>query len=144
MNDLKYTDLTTLTQVGRGRGTSSAPSVVVQPPAQTSPARAQDVPDTPKSQQPKASQDPAAAREQAQIQEEREALKEAVSNLNEYVQSVQRDLKFQLDDASGKTVITVVDRQTEEVIRQIPDEVALRLARNLQDDQPVNLINTKV
>ena len=84
------------------------------------------------------------AREKAQIEDERQALKEAVSHLNEYVQTVQRDLKFELDDASGKTVVTVVDRQTQEVIRQIPDEVALRLARNLQDEQPVNLISTSV
>lgn len=70
-------------------------------------------------------------------------LKEAVTRLNDYVQSVQRDLQFDLDDSSGKTVITVLDRQTQEVVRQIPDEVALKLARNLQTEEPVSLFNAK-
>ncbi|WP_369602162.1 flagellar protein FlaG [Hahella sp. SMD15-11] len=144
MNDLKYTDLGNMTLAGRGRLSAPAPSAVAQPPDQTSPARAQDVPaPSAKPDSPDASQS-AVAREKAQIEDERQALKEAVSHLNEYVQTVQRDLKFELDDASGKTVVTVVDRQTQEVIRQIPDEVALRLARNLQDEQPVNLISTSV
>lgn len=72
------------------------------------------------------------------------SVEEAVANLNEYVQTIQRDLQFRLDDTSGKTVITVYDRQTEEVVRQIPDDVALRLARNLQQEEPINLFNTKV
>ena len=71
-------------------------------------------------------------------------VEEAVANLNEYVQSVQRDLQFRLDDNSGKTVITVYDRTTEEVVRQIPDDVALRLARDLQQDEPISLFNAKV
>ncbi|WP_197472057.1 flagellar protein FlaG, partial [Oleiphilus sp. HI0067] len=32
-----------------------------------------------------------------------EQVEQAVANLNEYVQSVQRDLQFRLDDTSGKT-----------------------------------------
>ncbi|WP_197475127.1 flagellar protein FlaG, partial [Oleiphilus sp. HI0079] len=55
-----------------------------------------------------------------------------------------RDLKFQLDDQSGKTIITVYDGSTEEVVRQIPDDVVLRLARDLQQDQPISLFNAKV
>ncbi len=70
-------------------------------------------------------------------------LKVAVAQLNDYIQNVQRDLKFQTDDASGKTVVTVVDRQTEEVVRQIPDDVALSLAQKLQQDEPLSLFNIK-
>lgn len=73
-----------------------------------------------------------------------ERLEDAVASLNEYVQSVQRDLTFRLDDTSGKTVITVYDRNTEEVVRQMPDDVALRLARDLQQDEPISLFNAKV
>jgi flagellar protein FlaG len=73
-----------------------------------------------------------------------ESVEQAVASLNEYVQSVQRDLKFQLDDQSGKTIITVYDGSTEEVVRQIPDDVVLRLARDLQQDQPISLFNAKV
>ncbi len=73
-----------------------------------------------------------------------DTVQDAVTKLNDYVQTVQRDLRFQLDDDSGKTIITVVDSQTSEVVRQIPDDVALRLARDLQQDEPLSLFNAKV
>ena len=77
------------------------------------------------------------------VQEGQENVTEAVTRLNDYVQSVQRDLQFQLDDTSGKTIVTVIDTQTSEVVRQIPDEVALKLAQDLQQDEPLSLFNAK-
>jgi flagellar protein FlaG len=59
-------------------------------------------------------------------------LTRAVSDINEYVQNVQRDLRFSIDEDSGHTVITVLDSETEEVIRQIPAEEVLAIARNLE------------
>lgn len=56
----------------------------------------------------------------------------AVAKLNDYVQSYQRDLKFTLDRDLGRPIVHVVDRSTQEVIRQIPNDVTLRLARNLK------------
>ncbi len=79
-----------------------------------------------------------------QQHQQREQLESAVAQLNDYVQSIQRDLRFQLDGDTGQTVVTVVDRNSEEVVRQIPDDVALRLARNLSQDEPVQLFNAKV
>lgn len=61
------------------------------------------------------------------------AVDKAVSVLNDYVQSQQRDLRFSTDSASGRPVVRVLDSNTEEVIRQIPSDVALRLARNVKD-----------
>ena len=75
---------------------------------------------------------------------QREQLDEAVSRLNDYVQNVQRDLQFEVNNDLGQTVVRVVDQQTQEVVRQIPDEVALRLAENLQQDEPLTLFNIKV
>ena len=63
--------------------------------------------------------------------------------LNEYVQSVQRDLQFNLDDSSGKTVIQVLERAPRRSFCQIPDEVAIKLAHNLQSDEPLSLFNAK-
>ncbi|SOB74681.1 flagellar protein FlaG [Marinobacter sp. LV10R510-11A] len=74
----------------------------------------------------------------------REELDEAVSQLNDYVQNVQRDLQFEMDNDLGQTIVRVVDQQTQEVIRQIPDELALRLAEKLQQDEPLTLFNIKV
>ncbi len=75
--------------------------------------------------------------------QQKEQVQQAVSKLNDYIQSVQRDLQFSLDDASGKVIVKVVDRNTNEVVRQIPDEVALDLARKLQKDEPISLLSTK-
>jgi flagellar protein FlaG len=68
------------------------------------------------------------------IQDHREKVENAVRQLNEYVQSIQRGIRFDFDEDVSRTVITVMDRSTNEVIRQIPDEVALELARNLAAD----------
>ncbi|WP_150909669.1 flagellar protein FlaG [Marinobacter halotolerans] len=75
---------------------------------------------------------------------QREQLDEAVSQLNDFVQSVQRDLQFEVNDDLGGTVVRVVDQSTKELIRQIPDEVAVRLAENLQQNEPLTLFNIKV
>ena len=55
-----------------------------------------------------------------------------MSQLKDLVQSVQRDLQFSIDDFSGKTVITVLDSRTAEIIRQIPSDEVLALARNIE------------
>jgi flagellar protein FlaG len=81
---------------------------------------------------------------QARNEAQREELDDAVSQLNDFVQNVQRDLQFEVDNELGHTIVKVVDQKTREVIRQIPDEVALRLAENLQQDEPLTLFNIKV
>ena len=85
-----------------------------------------------------------AERLQARNEDQREDLGEAVTQLNDFVQNVQRDLQFEVDNEAGQTIVKVVDQQTQEVIRQIPDEVAMRLAENLQQDEPLTLLNIKV
>ena len=66
-------------------------------------------------------------------QVERGRLDQAVSRLQEYVQSIDREFDFSVDEDSGRTVVKVVDGQTQEVIRQIPPETALRLAEHFQE-----------
>lgn len=68
----------------------------------------------------------------------------AVSHLNDFVQTVQRELQFEVDSEKGQTIVKVVDQSSQKVIRQIPDEVALRLAENLQQDEPLTLFDIKV
>ena len=56
----------------------------------------------------------------------------AVSYLNDYIQNFRRDLKFSVDEDSGRVVVKVIDSETNEVIRQIPSEEALTLSRRLE------------
>jgi flagellar protein FlaG len=73
-------------------------------------------------------------------------LKQAVSKLNDYVQNVQRNLQFSIDKESGATVVKVIDSKSEKVIRQIPTEETLRLARSLvekSDDVAINIFSSR-
>jgi len=56
----------------------------------------------------------------------------AVSKLNDHVQNISRDIEFTIDKELNRTIITVYDSETDEVIRQIPSEEALSLARHLE------------
>jgi len=85
-----------------------------------------------------------AERLDARNEAQREQLDQAVSQLNDFVQTVQRDLQFEVDNDLGQTIVRVVDQSTQEVIRQIPNELALKLAENLQQDEPLTLFNIKV
>jgi flagellar protein FlaG len=60
-------------------------------------------------------------------------LEAAVSKVADYVQNVQRNLSFSVDKESGHTVVKVIDSKSDEVIRQIPSEELLALARRLTD-----------
>ena len=55
-------------------------------------------------------------------------LQAAVEDIAKNVQNVQRSLQFNVDQDSGRTVITVIDKTTHEVIRQIPPEEILAIA----------------
>ena len=63
----------------------------------------------------------------------------AVSQISEFVQNLQRDLQFSVDENSGRIVIKVIDSNTQEVIREIPPEHALRVARNLEEAESLML-----
>ncbi|MFT7387468.1 MAG: flagellar protein FlaG [Candidatus Endobugula sp.] len=82
--------------------------------------------------------------EQANIEQaniEQTNIEQAVTDINEYVQSVLRDLHFSVDEDSGQTVVRVRDKESGELIRQIPEDVFLSLAQNLKDNQKVHLFD---
>jgi flagellar protein FlaG len=61
-------------------------------------------------------------------------VQQAVRNLTDYAaQTLRRDLRFSVDKDSGRTVIKVVDSETGKVIRQIPPDEVLSIAKHLAD-----------
>ncbi len=66
-------------------------------------------------------------------EEDAEPLKEVVSHLNDLVRELHRELEFSVDQDSGDTVIKVIDRETDEVVRQIPSEELMHLRRRLEE-----------
>ena len=63
----------------------------------------------------------------------REELESAVSAIQDFVKASERQLDFSIDDSTGKVVVKVIARQSGEVSRQLPSEVAVKLAENLKD-----------
>jgi len=60
-----------------------------------------------------------------------ERVAEALSRIQSYVRASQRELQISVDEDSGRTVVRVVNPETQEVIRQIPTEEVLKLAASL-------------
>jgi flagellar protein FlaG len=56
----------------------------------------------------------------------------AVQRLTELMSETRRSLRFQIDELSGRTVITVLDETTKEVVRQIPAPELLAVMRHLE------------
>lgn len=71
-------------------------------------------------------------------------LEQAVSKLNQYVQSVKRDIYFDLDPLSGEPSVTVLDRESRQVLRQFDSREALELASKVDTDEPISLFKTRV
>ena len=71
--------------------------------------------------------------DQAQQQRESaERLREATRDVSDYIQTVSRSLQISVDNELGSTVVQVFDAETEELIRQIPAEEVLEIARYLR------------
>jgi len=62
-----------------------------------------------------------------------EVVRNAAKELNEFTEKIQTNLKFSVDEGSGRSVITVTDTQTGNVIRQIPAKEALAVANIIRD-----------
>lgn len=60
-----------------------------------------------------------------------QAIQRATAQLDSYMKSMNRSLEFRVDEASGRTVVSVRDSETGELIRQIPGEDVLRMARHM-------------
>lgn len=71
-----------------------------------------------------------AAQQPAPVPNMRE-LEHAVEHINKTVKALSPSLEFSLDKDSNRTVLKIVDNQTKEVIRQVPSEEALEIAKAL-------------
>jgi len=84
---------------------------------------------------PVAGRSPAAAVETIDAVKAKEAtpsrkeVEDAVAKLNNSVQQRAQSLVFSIDDDSHRTIVKVIDRHTQEVLRQIPTPEALEIAK---------------
>ena len=60
-------------------------------------------------------------------------LEDAVAKLNDFMSSsTQRNLSFSIDEDTKEMVVTVRDSHTQEVIKQMPTEEALAVAKQIE------------
>ncbi|MBK6690323.1 MAG: flagellar protein FlaG [Deltaproteobacteria bacterium] len=60
-------------------------------------------------------------------------LEEALTTVNQHQQVVQQSLQFEVDADLDRTVVKLVDSKTGEVVRQIPSEELVAIAKRLKD-----------
>ena len=74
---------------------------------------------------------PVQAVQQAVAVPKLQEVKESVEKINKTVQAMARNLQFTVDEATQMNVVKVVDVETKDVIRQIPSEEVLAIAKAL-------------
>ncbi len=62
-----------------------------------------------------------------------ERLDAIVEKLNDFVQQVQRELEFSIDEENGEVVVKVVDARTRDVVREIPPEEIREMRKRLNE-----------
>lgn len=60
-----------------------------------------------------------------------EQVQQAMEDVRKAITPVAQDLLFSIDEDTGKTIVKVVDASTDEVIRQIPSEEIISIAKAL-------------
>ena len=78
---------------------------------------------------------PSASAEQLPAKATEEDVNVAIGKLKDYVQNLDRELQFQVDKDTGKTVVKILNADTNEVVRQIPSEEVLKLTKHLDNVQ---------
>jgi flagellar protein FlaG len=62
-----------------------------------------------------------------------EKIHRVIELMNDYVSSMQRDIKIKVDNDTGNIVVKVISEENGKVIRQIPSEEMLALAANMEE-----------
>ncbi|EGG99098.1 Flagellar P-ring protein FlgI [gamma proteobacterium IMCC2047] len=73
-------------------------------------------------------------------QSDRDALEANVSKINDFVQNVQRSIHFSVAENSGRTIIEVYDKETDELIRTIPSEEVQRISEAIAEQLSEGLL----
>jgi flagellar protein FlaG len=74
-----------------------------------------------------------------------EQVKKAADNISQAMKQANQNLEFEfsMDTDTKKTVVKVTDRQTGELVRQIPSEETVAIARSIDRFQRSLLLNQK-
>jgi len=71
-----------------------------------------------------------------------EVIAKAAAQIQNFVQQMGRNLSFTIDETTGYNVVQVINPETNEVIRQLPSEELLKIAKSMEQLNSV-LINQR-
>lgn len=114
------------TQVSLTLPAGGAQSIAIAPRATASP------PATDTQPQPAVEAQTQQTQEAKKTPPDAKQLNEALDTINQKLQDSDQQLRFALDKDSGRMVVRVVDTATDQVIRQIPSEVAIQIGQSLE------------
>lgn len=69
------------------------------------------------------------------------AVQAAVAAANEAMKSIKSEIDFSVDEDTGKTVVRVIDKQSGTIIRQMPSQEMLEIAKALDRLQGMLISN---
>jgi len=121
----------------RNRLDTTASVAVVRPRVVQGLPKAGQVEATRSVLQPAATQQPKATPTQ-------EDLQKLASAIQQKFLTVSTDLHFSVDSESGKSIVTMTDKHTKEVVWQFPSEEAMKLAKAMDQYQKGLMVHRKV
>jgi flagellar protein FlaG len=101
----------------------TAPAIADNAPAPASPAL--------ESKPAAAPVEPEAAVQQPGTNSSAVQVAEALKSINNTIQTLAQNVEFSIDEDSDRAIVKVIDRETKEVIRQMPTKEALEIAKAL-------------
>jgi flagellar protein FlaG len=78
---------------------------------------------------------PGAAIQQPEPTATLKQLNDALQSINKTMRSLSADVEFSVDGDTGRTIVRVTDRQTGDLLRQMPSKEALEIAKALDKMQ---------
>ena len=76
--------------------------------------------------------EPTANIKEAEPQPTREEVRKVVEDLDSVLSSINKDIQLHVDDSTGQIVTRIVDRRSQEVLKQIPPAELLKIASRLR------------
>lgn len=77
----------------------------------------------------------------AAAQPQEQELQEAVDQIRQHIEESRTGLEFRVDKDLGRVIVSIVDRKDGKVLRQIPGEDVLRIARMLAKGNGQGLVD---
>lgn len=71
------------------------------------------------------------------LSETRNKIEETVSELNSFVQNIQRGIQFSVHEETGRSIVTVTDKETGQEIRKFPSDQVLAIAAHIAEARAV-------